>query len=290
MTLQLYELSHSLCERLRVKMFSKEAALLKQIDESRKAIRQKHLQLKVGLSDVQDEVTKVFKPIVQPLNKMVEKSTALKQQDHSTPIKLKKSLFMTVDDHKDDYEQEESDISEKSELESQFYNTGKNISPPALHSTQHEHIQPKDSPSLTVASSLDDVVQKYLNDLLDRDFHSDIAYGVRKLLNGYKFGNEFINFTTDKINIGASQYDKTAGLIELLFRKNPNENLIGTSDIDTYREIARNTNLLRKDFKPNTSFKNPKYNTKFHKYLSILLPSVIQVDNKIQVDQVFLNL
>ena len=82
MTLQLYELSHSLCERLRVKMFSKEAALLKQIDESRKAIRQKHLQLKVGPSDVQDEVTKVFKPIVQPLNKMVEKSTALKQQDH----------------------------------------------------------------------------------------------------------------------------------------------------------------------------------------------------------------
>ena len=68
-------------------MFSKEAALLKQINESRKAIRQKHLQLKVGLSDVQDEVTKVFKPIVQPLNKMVEKSTALKQPGHSTPIK-----------------------------------------------------------------------------------------------------------------------------------------------------------------------------------------------------------
>ena len=72
-------------------MFSKEAALLQQINESRKAIRQKHLQLKVGLSDMQDEVTKVFKPIVQPLNKIAEKSISSKQQDHSTPTKSKNS-------------------------------------------------------------------------------------------------------------------------------------------------------------------------------------------------------
>lgn len=51
-------------------MFSKEAALLKRIDESRQAIRQKHFQLKQGLQDVQDEVSKVFKPIVKPLNEM----------------------------------------------------------------------------------------------------------------------------------------------------------------------------------------------------------------------------
>ena len=117
-----------------------------------------------------------------------------------------------------------------------------------------------------------------MNDLLDRDFHSDTAYGVRKLLNGYKFGNEFINFTSDKINIGASQYDKTAGLIELLFRKNPNENLIGTSNIDTYREIARNTNLLLLKI-PNTIQNSINiYRFYFHQQCNI------------QVDQVFLNL
>lgn len=51
-------------------MFTKEAALLQQIADSRAAIRQKHLQLKHGLQDVQEEIGKVFKPIVQPLEKM----------------------------------------------------------------------------------------------------------------------------------------------------------------------------------------------------------------------------
>ena len=260
-------------------MFSKEAALLKQIDESRKAIRQKHLQLKVGLSDVQDEVTKVFKPIVQPLNQIAGKSTTLKQQDHSTPIKSKNSLFSAVDDHSDDDDyDEESETSQKSEPPSRFYDTEKNISPTfhdALHSTQHEHIRPKDSPSIAIASSLNDVVQKYLNDILEGDFGSDTAYGVRKLVGGYKFGNDYINFTNDKINIADSQYDKTAGLIELLFRKNPNENLIEKSDIATYQQIAQSTNLLRKNFKPNSSFKNPTFNKKFSTYLSNLLPSTM---------------
>ena len=53
-------------------MFSKEAALLDQIAKSREAIRQKHLQLKHGLEDVQERVTKVFKPIVQPLSEIAK--------------------------------------------------------------------------------------------------------------------------------------------------------------------------------------------------------------------------
>ena len=53
-------------------MFSKQAALLQQIADSRAAICQKHLQLKHDLHDVQEEVSKVFKPIVQPLDKMAK--------------------------------------------------------------------------------------------------------------------------------------------------------------------------------------------------------------------------
>ena len=225
---------------------------------------------------MQDEVTKVFKPIVQPLNKTAEKSISSKQQDHSTAIKSKNSLFSIVqDDEEDDDYDEESEDSQKSEPQSQFYDTEQNLSPTfrdALHSTQHEHVLVKDSTSLAAASSLDNVVQKYLNDILEGDFHSDNSYGVRKLTNGYKFGNDLIHFTTDKINIGDKQYDQIAGLIELLFMKKPNKNPIENSDIAIYQEIAENTNLLRKSFKPNTSFKNPTYNNKFKIYLSNLLP------------------
>lgn len=259
-------------------MFSKEAELLKQIDESRKAIRQKHLQLKIGLSDIQDEVSKVFKPIVQPLNKMVGESTKFEKQVHSTPIKSKNSLFSAVhpqDDDDDDDAEYETDYFQKSEPVSQLHQSKKNLSPDfhqALHSTTHEHLQqaPKDSPSLSAASNLNDIVTKYLQDLSDLDFHSDSTYGVRKLTTGYKFGSDNIHVTGDKINLGARQYDTTPGLVELLFRKNPDATLIQDADISKYQEMARNTNLLRKHYKPDTSFKNPTFSKKFDTYLSNL--------------------
>lgn len=268
-------------------MFSKEAELLKQIDESRKAIRQKHLQLKVGLSDIQDEVSKVFKPIVQPLDKIAGKSTKFEKQVHSTPIKSKHSLFSTVaqgddDDSEDDEEDEyETDYFQKSEPVSQLQQSKKNISPDfhqALHSTAHEHLQqaPKDSPSISAASNLNDIVTKYLKDLEDRDFHSDTNYGVRKLLSGYKFGSAEIYVTGDKINIGNIQYDTTPGLVELLFRKNPDKTVIQEADISKYQQMARNTNLMRKHYKPDTSFKNPTFSNKFNLYLSNLLPSTMK--------------
>ena len=199
-------------------MFSKEAELLKQIDASRKAIRQKHLQLKVGLFDIRDEVSKVFKLIAELLDKKAGKSTKFEKQVHSTPIKSKDSLFSALhdqdDDDDDDGDEYETDYFQKSEPVSQLHQSKKNLSPDfreALHSTTHEHLQqaPKDSPSISDASNLNDIVAKYLKDIVDRDFHSDTTYGVRKLLKGYKFRSQDIHVTGDKINIGDMQYDTT---------------------------------------------------------------------------------
>ena len=51
-------------------MYSKEADLLKKISEARKAIRLKHLQLKNHTFQVDDNINKIFKPIITPLNKI----------------------------------------------------------------------------------------------------------------------------------------------------------------------------------------------------------------------------
>ena len=64
-------------------MFSKEAALLEQIAESRESIRQKHLQLKIGLHDVQTDVSKVFQPIIKPLNEIAGKEKQKKTRELS---------------------------------------------------------------------------------------------------------------------------------------------------------------------------------------------------------------
>lgn len=93
-------------------MFSKEAALLQQIADSRAAIRQKHLQLKHGLENVQEHVSKVLQPIVQPLNKTAKnpfqitvKNEPVSSDDeeskkkifHSTPWKKKISKIKKND-------------------------------------------------------------------------------------------------------------------------------------------------------------------------------------------------
>ena len=73
-------------------MLSKEAALLQQIADSRAVIRQKHWKLKRGLRDIQEEVGKVFKPIVQPLNKMANEKVPFKKMVTKKP-KIEKTTF-----------------------------------------------------------------------------------------------------------------------------------------------------------------------------------------------------
>ena len=77
-------------------MFSKEAAFLQKIANSQKVIRQKHLRLKHGLQDVQEEVSKVFKPIVQPLNKMT--NAPLKREVNGVPKFEKNEPFSSEEE------------------------------------------------------------------------------------------------------------------------------------------------------------------------------------------------
>ena len=62
-------------------------------------------------------------------------------------------------------------------------------------------------------------------------------------------------------------------MIELLFKKNVNDKLITANDAQYYQKIALDSNLVRKNSKPNTSFKKPSYHPKFDTYLRQLNPS-----------------
>lgn len=91
-------------------MFSQQAATLKKIAESRDVIRQKSMQLKSGLEDMEDKVTKVFKPIIRPLNKIADSTSRVPSTQnavnnnkvvfqHSTP--QKKSIVSSLLDNMD---------------------------------------------------------------------------------------------------------------------------------------------------------------------------------------------
>ena len=239
-------------------MYSKEAALLKQIAESRESIRQKHLQLKTGLHDVQTDVSKVFQPIIKPLNEIASKQKEKKTVVNflaSTPHKrnLSNRLFSDVEDEEDEAQETE---------EPSLFET--------ITSSKENDTNNNEKPALVDAVSN---AQKYLAELDDGGFNNDTAFGVRKAYGDYKIGNKIINFKDGKIIVGEEEYPETSGLLELLFKKRVDENLITKKDASIFQKIALDTNLLRKSFKPNTSFKTPSQHAKFDTYLRDLNPS-----------------
>ena len=69
------------------------------------------------------------------------------------------------------------------------------------------------------------------------------------------------------------EYSATTGLLELLFKKKVDEKLITEKDVAHYQKIALESNLLRKKFDPDGSFKKPTYHSKFDTYLWHLNPA-----------------
>lgn len=69
------------------------------------------------------------------------------------------------------------------------------------------------------------------------------------------------------------QYPKTPGLLELLFKKHPNHDLLNIQDIKNYRKITEQTHLLRKKYDSNRSFIIPSKNAKYLRYLRDLNPA-----------------
>ena len=253
-------------------MFNKEAALLKQIDESRQAIRQKHFQLKQGLQDVQDEVSKVFKPIVKPLHEMASKThppppppkKKQKKVHHSTPWKNSYKNLLSSFPEEEDEESGDQESDEESEKESEDDTLDyKTITDSTINSVKsvNKNIVEEDL-------ELDD----YLNLLESNDLKIDTKIGVRKNKGQYMIGSAPITFAGQKILIDKKEYDETPGLLELLFKKRPKESLINESDVKNFEEIALETNLLKKDYNPNRSFIEINWNSKYLKYLKHLNP------------------
>ena len=87
-------------------MYTERINLHKQISDSQKILREKFKKFKQGEHYVQDKVNKVFKPIIEPLNKLVESSTVQKKRkekfQHSTPETSDFEMNLNDDDNYED--------------------------------------------------------------------------------------------------------------------------------------------------------------------------------------------
>jgi len=72
------------------------------------------------------------------------------------------------------------------------------------------------------------------------------VYGIRELSRGrQKIGSKLVFFDQDKVYIGDDVYPLPKGLLELLFKKIPDEKLIEDQDLGHYKDILLKSNAHR---------------------------------------------
>jgi hypothetical protein len=100
------------------------------------------------------------------------------------------------------------------------------------------------------------IVSKYLqNSKTSKHYErSKAGYSLRYDSKNQKYtiGNKDVLFENDKIKIDNKVYKASVGLMELLVKKEPNENLITEEDFKNYGDILHISNAIRQRFDPNT--------------------------------------
>ncbi|XP_015592455.2 uncharacterized protein LOC107266467, partial [Cephus cinctus] len=240
--------------------------VLRQIAKASDAIRKKHRMLKLGRENVEQTMSEVLKPVVTPLQKPVTAS----RPDRN----------LIKDEIKDEVKQDvEADDTFRSADES--FKSLKNDSfeeeEEEKEEGKHDDEDEGDNDDADVPVDHNDPMQRYLDMLLSSENKQlDTAYGVRKLAkNKLMIGDSPISFEGDRIHVGDTTYLKTAGLIELLFRKVPDEISITQDNMDNYKNIILMTNSHRKYYKPDGEIRKSK-SFKFNNVIAKLIeqPSV----------------
>lgn len=113
-------------------------------------------------------------------------------------------------------------------------------------------------------TNVDPLLETFLSLHADKDSlpELDRSYGIRSNGRHWLLGNSQISVRNDKIIIKNKEFQGTQGLYELLFLKNPDENIYTADDLTTYKEMLLLTNAHKQRYahgKQVNSNKGQKY-------------------------------
>lgn len=243
-------------------MFEREQNILKQIEKAREAIRKKYMLLKYGKADAEKIRNESLKPIVSPLEKLVDATEFGKGS--LTP---KKEILLSKKESKESSSEEEEELNDtvKSIFHSDQSFSGNNT---LKRDTTFETAD-SDSDEENTNDSYTDKYLLMLNQ--NRKRYLDNVFGVRKLDNNkLVIGDSPIQFEQDHIKVNDVRYPKTIGLLELLFRKEPDSKLISSKDIEDYRQIIETTNAHRRGYNKDEPIRNQR-TKKFNTFIAPLI-------------------
>lgn len=209
--------------------FNKEISVLREVEKARNALKRKYNDIKVQKLNVDSMINETFKPVVKPLEKLINVAEKNENYLKLSKVPLKKEKIEKSDNEINDFNDED--------LKSTYDNFES-----AESGSEDDYNFDKTVVEVT------DKENQFLELLLNNNTETlDTLYGIRKMKDGtLKIGNSVVNFDKHHVIIGDNKYNKSEGLLQLLFMKSPDSNLITDQDYQDYSQILENTNAYRK--------------------------------------------
>lgn len=241
-----------------------ERNLKEQIVKSAAAVKRKVKMIKDLRNSNNMALDTIFKPIVDPLNQLANKSHTNFHNEESvqTPIKKKIKYSDTEVSYSSNDNIQES-FSEEENLADDYYEKTDQtltVSPSDEHNISEDSFKsPQSSPSLKNRS---------LSWSLSSEVFKDVPFGIRTERGKLMLGKARVYDQGRILKIGNRTLKKTPGIMELLFKKTPNLDIITDEDMQNYKLILIDTNAHRRNFNLN----KPINSNKGFKYMSIIKP------------------
>ena len=229
--------------------------VLEQLTKLREVVRRKYELVKRGKSDFKEAMNETFEPIVKPLKKLVDLSATKNKKINNSTLKS------TNDTMEDDItsDGEDSDTTVVNEVNDDSGDV-------SLNSDE------EDDDNDNIFSEINDDIpsekkqlQKYLEMMKKKkpELALDHWYGVRQSHGILMIGDSKITFNDNEVTVKNIKYPKSVGLLELLFKKNPDDRFFSKEDLSNYKQILETTNGHRMGWKKDGIIRRLRSSKKF---------------------------
>src|SRR5688572_5792079 len=193
---------------------------------TKKRIQQNFLNEKLGDIGLQQDLTKLYKPIVD------SQSAISKEQN---------ALLSTI---------KENSAATSNALQALPASISSSIK--AIQFPQYPSIEAyEDDPEDVRTLELGEIATTYLQQYASNKKLVDTTFSIYSKNKVFYVGDTPITIEGDNITVKDKTYDGTPGLWELMTMKEPNESIYDDEDLDNYGKILHETNAMRHQNNPN---------------------------------------
>ncbi|XP_071054932.1 putative leucine-rich repeat-containing protein DDB_G0290503 [Onthophagus taurus] len=223
------------------------------------AIRRKYLAIKVGKEGQEKELERINKPIVKPLDTLIE---TLKKHPKTEQTETKDVKPLPLKTEPLNQNKTQPTISPLQASDEIFTYEPEYFLSSTDERKQEEPMKISHESTNEYLEQYHELPRKYIHGLLTgkEDFH-DPTFGIvhDPVVESWSIGNSNVTFDANGdiiIDTTKKKYKGTAGLYELLFKKIPME--YSENDMNKYQEILNDTNAHKRNNDPNEQIKGNK--------------------------------